>query len=151
MATQTLGRVRFVPRGAWSAATTYAFFDLVEHQGAAYAYVAASPSAGTPPGDVATWQLVAARGETGTAGATGAQGPSGATGDKPAHQWSGAALRFETPSGSWGSSVDLRGPQGATGAQGAQGPQGSQGPTGPQGPQGPQGPTGNCNCNCGNF
>ena len=145
MATQNLGRVRFQPRGAWSAATAYAFFDLVEHQGATYAYVAASPSAGTPPDDVSVWQLVAARGETGAAGATGPQGPIGATGDKPAHQWSGAALRFETPSGAWGGYVDLQGPQGS---QGAQGPTGPQGPQGPTGPQGPQGPAGNCNCAC---
>lgn len=37
-------------------------------------------------------------------------------------------------------SVNIRGPQGATGAQGATGPQGARGATGPQGPTGAQGP-----------
>ena len=152
MATQNLGRVRFAPQGAWNSATSYSFFDLVSHQGAAYAYVAATPSAGIPPGDVAVWQLVAAKGEAGANGAAGPQGPAGDKGDKPAHQWSGPSLRFATPPGSWGGYVNLQGPQGAQGSPGSQGPQGGQGPTGATGPQGPQGPAGgsNCNCNCGN-
>lgn len=38
--------------------------------------------------------------------------PIGEKGDKPAHQWSGTSVRFQTPSGSWGSYTDLRGPKG---------------------------------------
>lgn len=42
----------------------------------------------------------------------------GAPGPVPAHGWQGSALRFELPSGEWGSLVDLRGPQGERGSDG---------------------------------
>jgi len=45
----------------------------------------------------------------------GLQGPPGPKGDKPAHQWNNTRLRFENPDGSWGSYVDLRGPEGPPG------------------------------------
>ena len=38
--------------------------------------------------------------------------PIGEKGEKPAHQWSGTSVRFQTPSGGWGSYTDLRGPKG---------------------------------------
>lgn len=38
--------------------------------------------------------------------------PIGEKGEKPAHQWSGTSVRFQTPSGSWGSYSNLRGPKG---------------------------------------
>ncbi|MDY0215376.1 MAG: hypothetical protein RBS19_00330, partial [Bacteroidales bacterium] len=43
----------------------------------------------------------------------------GAKGDKPAHSWSGTSLRFENPNGSYGSYVNLRGPQGIPGPSGS--------------------------------
>lgn len=48
-------------------------------------------------------------------------GDRGPKGDKPDHEWSGTALRFEKPDGSWGESVDLRGPKGARGDRGPSG------------------------------
>jgi hypothetical protein len=63
--------------------------------------------------------------------------PTGLIGPAPAHEWSGTSLRFRNPDGSWGSYVNLQGPQGTQGPQGVAGPQGLQGPTGPQGPAGP--------------
>ena len=43
---------------------------------------------------------------------TGEQGPKGDTGPMPQHDWSGTALRFENPDGSWGNRVDLKGEPG---------------------------------------
>lgn len=75
-------------------------------------------------------------GPQGTSGATGAVGPA------PEHEWTGSNLRFREPSGTWGASTDLSGPQGNPGPQGNEGPQGPIGVTGATGPVGPQGPIG---------
>ncbi len=43
---------------------------------------------------------------------TGQQGEKGDTGPMPNHDWSGTALRFENPDGTWGDRVDLKGEPG---------------------------------------
>ncbi len=70
------------------------------------------------------------------------------------HKWTGTALSFENPDGTWGQSVDLKGDPGVQGDRGIQGDTGPQGPQGEQGiqglpglrglrgPAGPQGPPG---------
>lgn len=40
---------------------------------------------------------------------TGQQGDKGDTGPMPKHDWSGTALRFQNPDGTWGNRVDLKG------------------------------------------
>jgi len=46
-------------------------------------------------------------GPQGEQGPEGPQGPKGDPGKTPAHQWNGAAIRFENPDGTWGTAVDL--------------------------------------------
>lgn len=43
---------------------------------------------------------------------TGQQGDKGDTGPMPKHDWSGTALRFQNPDGTWGNRVDLKGEPG---------------------------------------
>ena len=43
---------------------------------------------------------------------TGQQGEKGDTGPMPNHDWSGTALRFQNPDGTWGNRVDLKGEPG---------------------------------------
>lgn len=43
---------------------------------------------------------------------TGQQGDKGDTGPMPKHDWSGTALRFQNPDGTWGNRVDLKGDPG---------------------------------------
>ena len=69
----------------------------------------------------------------------GVEGPKG---DKPAHEWQGTLLRFESPDGTWGNQVNLVGPQGPQGSPGLKGDMGDTGLPGPEGPQGIQGPKG---------
>lgn len=108
------------------------------------------------------------KGNKGDTGATGPQGVQGATGPSPAHDWSASQLSFQKPDGTWGTPVDLKGPQGDIGPQGETGPspeyqwngyqlrfknpdgtwgpysnlRGEQGPEGIQGPVGPEGAMG---------
>lgn len=84
-------------------------------------------------------------GVNGTDGAQGPEGPAGATGPAgsrgpvgPAstvlsHQWDGTRLRIQNSDSTWGSYVDLQGPEGDPGPAGATGPQGPEGPPGPSG------------------
>ena len=65
-------------RGPWSFYTTYAYRDAVSYDGSTY--VALVPNSNATPGVSASWQLLAAKGDTGTTGATGATGPIGLTG-----------------------------------------------------------------------
>lgn len=106
------GNILATWQGDWVSSTAYAAGDVVRHAGASY--VASAPSTNdTPPGT--SWEVLAAKGDTGPQGAQGAQGPQGDTG--------------------------AQGPAGSTGPQGPQGPQGDTGPQGPQGPQGDPGST----------
>ena len=43
---------------------------------------------------------------------TGEKGDKGDTGPMPKHDWSGTALRFQNPDGTWGNRVDLKGEPG---------------------------------------
>ena len=104
-------------KGAWSAAESYQNGDGVESEGSSYLCVGSPDCTLMPP--AGSWDLMAAKGDTGStgaAGAVGATGPTGATG-----------------------AVGATGPTGATGAVGATGPTG---PTGATGAAGPTGPTG---------
>ena len=69
-------------RGTWSPDAQYAPGEVVSRDGSSY--VATAPStAAAPAASPASWELMAAKGETGATGATGAagpQGPAGATG-----------------------------------------------------------------------
>lgn len=55
-------------------------------------------------------------GRDGQQGEPGERGEQGPKGDTPDHEWIGTALRFEKPDGTWGETVDLRGPKGSKGA-----------------------------------
>ncbi|WP_438310789.1 Gp37-like protein [Sporosarcina sp. FA9] len=77
-----------------------------------------------PQGDQGIRGLTGETGVTGTTGLNGEQGIQGPKGDKPNHQWSGTQLRFENPTGVFGSYVDLKGAKGDQGIQGIQGDQG---------------------------
>lgn len=57
----------------------------------------------------------------GPRGPRGEQGEQGPIGPIPDHQWDGTSLRFEEPDGTWGKSVDLRGPVGLPGSGGGGG------------------------------
>ena len=153
------GKVRPYPRGAWSNAVKYNFFDLVTNAGSSYLCTNENGApAGAALSNTTYWTLIAQRGAT---GATGPQGPTGATGPTGA---AGAAAGFGTPTATVttlaaGSnatvSVTASGgntakvfkfafgiPRGATGAQGPTGATGATGPQGPKGATGPQGPKG---------
>ena len=71
--------------------------------------------------------LTGSQGVIGPIGPQGVKGETGLKGDKPAHQWSGTQIRFETPTGVYGPYVNLIGPIGLKGDTGAQGTQGIQG------------------------
>lgn len=60
-------------------------------------------------------------GPAGADGKDGNPGPQGPKGDTPDHEWIGTGLRFEKPDGTWGDTVDLRGPKGGRGDKGAAG------------------------------
>lgn len=60
--------------GTWSAVTTYAIGDAVEHEGSAYVAVAPSTAVAPPS---AEWELLASAGATGPAGPQGPPGPAG--------------------------------------------------------------------------
>ena len=62
--------------------------------------------------------LVGPAGDPGPQGETGPQGDPGETGPAPAHEWQGTSLRFKNSDGTWGSLVDLQGPQGPAGTGG---------------------------------
>jgi hypothetical protein len=82
------------------------------------------------------------KGEKGDKGDPGEKGEKGDKGDPPAHEWQGAALRFENPDGSWGQFVDLRGEKGDRGEKGEKGDQGEKGEKGDQGEKGEKGEKG---------
>jgi Collagen triple helix repeat (20 copies) len=114
-------------RGNWDANTSYQANDAVSFGGAFWLSLQ-SNSGSTPGAANTTWQLLAAKGETGAVGPQGPQGPAGADG-------------AQGPIGPMGPQGP-EGPVGLAGATGAQGPQGPQGLTGAQGQAGPQGPAG---------
>lgn len=55
----------------------------------------------------------------------GTEGPQGIPGPRPAHQWSGTSLQFQTPEGTWGQAVNLKGERGNRGPQGPKGDAGN--------------------------
>ena len=61
------------------------------------------------------------RGEPGPRGTQGQEGPRGPIGPMPEHKWTGTALAFENPDGTFDKPVDLQGPKGDQGYAGAVG------------------------------
>ena len=58
MATQILGRVRLVFKGAYNAGTTYQKLDTVHHEGIAYSAVSGGFSGVTPGSDATKWAVI---------------------------------------------------------------------------------------------
>lgn len=130
MAGVDLGRVAYVPKGAYDALATYSRLDVVSYQGGSFVSLIDNNTGNTPVAGV-NWALVAAKGDKGDKGdkgATGAQGVKGDTG--PAG-----------PKGDKGDTGPI-GPQGVVGDTGAVGPQGPKGDTGAKGEKGDKGDTG---------
>jgi hypothetical protein len=64
------------------------------------------------------------RGPKGDRGFQGEQGPRGFRGEagpSPEHRWTGTALQFKKPDGSWGKQVNLKGDRGVSGEGGFMG------------------------------
>jgi len=120
-ATGPQGGPGLAARGAWSAATAYLANDVVTFEGSTWRAVAGGTNQ-QPSATPAAWEVLASKGDAGSAGPTGPAGPSGPAG-------------IQGPQG-------LQGPLGPQGVPGTTGPAGPQGATGPQGVTGPQGATG---------
>lgn len=70
-----------VPKGAYNASTDYAVGDSVDYNGSSYVMFA-DAAAGTLPTDTTKWQILAEKGDTGSAGTDGTDGegvPTGGT------------------------------------------------------------------------
>lgn len=80
MSELNLGRIRMVPKGAWSASDAYKMLDIVTSNGSSYVCIA-DAVAGTLLSDTTHWQLVAEKGAKGDKGDTGAKGDPGTKGD----------------------------------------------------------------------
>lgn len=68
------GAVSINPRGAYSAGTEYALMDSVSYNGSSY--LAIQTTTGNLPTNATYWQLLAAKGDTGSNGTNGADGAS---------------------------------------------------------------------------
>lgn len=55
------------------------------------------------------------KGEAGCVGPKGDTGPMGMTGPPPEHRWTGTALQFKNPDGTWGKQINLKGDKGIAG------------------------------------
>lgn len=103
MATTNLGRVRPVPKGAWSSGTAYKILDIVSYGGGSYICLADVTSSTTPNSDSAHWLNLAQKGDTGAKGDTGQPGQDGAPGTPGkdgAQGQPGTAAGFGTPTAS---------------------------------------------------
>ena len=58
MATTNLGRVAYVDKGAYNAATTYKKKDVVLYQNGSYVYINNTPPAGNVPTNATYWQVM---------------------------------------------------------------------------------------------
>lgn len=90
MSELNLGRIRMVPKGAWSASAAYKMLDTVTSDGSSYVCIA-DAVAGTLLSDTTKWQLVAEKGAKGDKGDTGLTGDTGAKGDPGTKGETGAA------------------------------------------------------------
>ena len=167
MPNTVLGKVSVVPRGDYSASTTYYALDIVGYNGGSY--LAMKEVTGvTPSNDQINWMQLSGpglpgkqgpKGDTGPQGETGPEGPQGPTGPEGPQGDTGAAAGFGTVSatvdettGTPSVEVETSGPDtaknisfaftGLKGEKGDKGDKGDTGDTGPQGPEGPQGPKG---------
>lgn len=67
IATQRLGKVSCSPKGAFVSANTYEYLDIVTNNNSSYIAKQAVPG-GSDVTDTTYWQLLASKGDTGTAG-----------------------------------------------------------------------------------
>ena len=58
MATTNLGRVAYVDKGAYNAATTYKKKDVVLYQNGSYVYINNTPTSGNVPTNATYWQVM---------------------------------------------------------------------------------------------
>lgn len=130
MAGVDLGRVAYVPNGAYDPATKYNRLDVVSYQGGSFVSLIDNNTGNTPVAGV-NWALVAAKGDKGDQGDKGVTGAQGVKGDT-------GAIGPQGPKGDTGPI----GPQGVIGDTGAVGPQGPKGDTGAKGDKGDKGDTG---------
>jgi hypothetical protein len=72
-----LGRIRPYPKGAYSAAVEYVYFDMVTNDGSTYLYINTTASTGTALSDTDYWQCLAQKGDTGASGLNGTNGVDG--------------------------------------------------------------------------
>jgi len=135
----------YVPKGAYSAATTYALNEAVTYNGSLYASIIAGNLGNEPDTSTAAWLLIVSKGKDGAAGAAGADGAAGEAGaDAPEVEIQFSAdneswhdtlvvdadeyIRFSVDGGiTWSSGKKFVGDKGATGAAGATGATGAQG------------------------
>ena len=129
MATQVLGRIIPIPKGEYSAISSYEELDIVSYNG--NAYICKKKNTGINPTTTEYWQLLSMKGDNGLPGEKGEPGEQGPQGERGLPGQNGEK-------GEQG----IQGPQGEKGDTGEQGPQGEKGETGEQGPEGPQGPQG---------
>ena len=72
MATQILGKVKMINKGAYNSATTYNELDIVTYEGSSYS--AKQETTGNLPTNTTYWELLAEKGDKGDTGNTGATG-----------------------------------------------------------------------------
>ena len=82
MATLTLGKVRPVPKGAWSSSVTYEAYDWVTYKESAWLALVDVPKNYEPDSHPTVWVKFGAQGEQGEQGIQGIQGEKGEKGEK---------------------------------------------------------------------
>lgn len=137
MANTVLGKVSVVPRGDYSASTTYYALDIVGYNGGSY--LAMQQVTGvTPSNDQTNWMQLSGPGLPGEQGPQGVPGAAAGFGE--------ATATVDDTSGTPSVEVETSGPDTAKvftfkfyGLKGTKGDTGNKGDTGDTGPTGPQG------------
>lgn len=154
MPTQTLGKVKLTPRGAYDPAATYVPLDIVSYGGGSYC-VLKNVTGVTPTGDDVNYQLLAESGADGKSpqistsktwlvwdtnkgeyvdtgvSAAGEKGDEGAPGKAPIIGENGNWYEWDDASGAYtDTGKPSRGEKGNTGAEGADGADGKDGANG---------------------
>lgn len=137
MPNTVLGKVSVVPRGDYSASTTYYALDIVGYQGGSYMGLKESTGV-TPSNDQVNWMQLSGPGLPGEQGPQGNPGAAAGFGE--------ATATVDDTSGTPSVEVETSGPDTAKvftfkfyGLKGTKGDTGNKGDTGDTGPVGPQG------------
>lgn len=137
MPNTVLGKVSVVPRGDYSASTTYYALDIVGYQGGSYMGLKESTGV-TPSNDQVNWMQLSGPGLPGEQGPQGVPGAAAGFGE--------ATATVDDTSGTPSVEVETSGPDTAKvftfkfyGLKGTKGDTGNKGDTGDTGPVGPQG------------